>query len=165
MNIVDTGVSVPASGQYVIPPQDYPLWAASSNVITYISDLAVSSTVSTLTVNDGSFDLSISDGVDLIKGLFPTFILSVPNIEHVDVVNSNTEYSFTLPVGTRKFQISSLNRGTVKLAYVATESSTNYVKIIPGSTLGETRVNQAASLTLYFQSNKAADTVVIYSWT
>ena len=62
--VSDVGVTVAASSQYTIPAQDYLLWAASSNVITKIGD-------STFTVNDGSVDLSISDGTDLIKGLWP----------------------------------------------------------------------------------------------
>jgi len=63
VSISDTGITVPASGNYTIPPQDYNLWAASSDVITEIGD-------GTLVVNDGSEDLSISDGVDLIKGIY-----------------------------------------------------------------------------------------------
>lgn len=61
--LADVGVTIPASGQYVIPPTEYWLWAASSDVVTKIGD-------STLTVNDGSVDLTISDGVDLVKGIF-----------------------------------------------------------------------------------------------
>lgn len=65
INITDTGISVPPSpGSYTIPAQDYLLWAASSNVITKIGS-------GELVVNDGFSDLSISDGTDLIKGLFP----------------------------------------------------------------------------------------------
>lgn len=64
--IADTGVSLPTSpGSYVIPPEDYLLWAASSNIITHIGSEDV-------LVNDGSSDLSISAGVDLIKGIFPS---------------------------------------------------------------------------------------------
>lgn len=62
--ISDTGVTIPASGQYLIPSVEDLLWASSSDAIVKISD-------STLTVNDGTNDLSISEGVDLIKGLFP----------------------------------------------------------------------------------------------
>ena len=36
ISIEDTGITIPASpGQYTIPPQDYLLWSASNNVITY----------------------------------------------------------------------------------------------------------------------------------
>lgn len=65
VTIVDTGVTVAGNSTYTIPPTDYLLWAASSNICTAVGDTA-------LVVNDGSFDLTISDGIDLIKGLFPT---------------------------------------------------------------------------------------------
>lgn len=69
--INDTGVSIPTASSYSIPPQDYLLWAASSDVITKIGD-------EDLQVNDGTFDLSISDGIDLIKGFFPKTIATTP---------------------------------------------------------------------------------------
>lgn len=64
VTVTDTGIVIGASSQYTIPPQDYLLWASSSNVITYIGN-------GTLVVNDGSSDLSISDGTDHIKDIFP----------------------------------------------------------------------------------------------
>jgi hypothetical protein len=67
ISIIDTGVTVPGSGQYTIPAQDYLLWAASSNIVTQVG-------AGNIVVNDGSTDLSISDGIDLIKGLFPSKI-------------------------------------------------------------------------------------------
>jgi hypothetical protein len=62
--IADTGISIPASSQYTIQPQDYLLWAASSDVIVGIGS-------SDLVINDGSSDLSINDGTKLIQGIFP----------------------------------------------------------------------------------------------
>lgn len=65
INITDTGVTVPASSQYTIPPQDYSSFAASSDVITELSNV-------NLTLNDGSSDITnLSDAVDIIKGWFP----------------------------------------------------------------------------------------------
>lgn len=63
ISVSDTGVTVNASSQYTIPPQDYLLWAASDNIVTEVG-------AGNLIINDGSIDLSISDGIDLIKGLF-----------------------------------------------------------------------------------------------
>ncbi len=68
--IADVGQSVPPSGQLVINPTDYGKYEGSSDVLGFISDLAVSPTVSTLTVNDGTFDLGISEGTRLIQGGF-----------------------------------------------------------------------------------------------
>ena len=59
--IQDTGFTVPASGQIEIDVPQYSNFANSSNVITLIAD-------GTLVVNDGTNDLSISNGIDLLKG-------------------------------------------------------------------------------------------------
>lgn len=63
--IDDTGTLLPILPEtFTIPPQDYWIWAASSDIIGPIG-------VGDVVVNDGSFDLTISDGTDLIKGIFP----------------------------------------------------------------------------------------------
>lgn len=77
--IIDVGQTVPASGQLTIQPTDYLLYAASNNVITLIGN-------GTLTVNDGSDDLSINDGTKLIQGIFPNPVgISGPNGTQVGI--------------------------------------------------------------------------------
>lgn len=49
--IKDTGVLVPASGEYIIQPQDYPLWTPSEDVVTLIVN-------NTIVVNDGQDNLT-----------------------------------------------------------------------------------------------------------
>lgn len=67
--ISDTGVLLPASPvTFTIPPEDYLIWAASSDIIGFVSTPVATPDV---IVSDGSSDLNISDGVDLIKGIFP----------------------------------------------------------------------------------------------
>jgi len=62
VDLADTGVSVAASSSYTIPPQDYPTFAASSDVIRAISN-------STLVLNDGGNDITnLSSAIDIIKG-------------------------------------------------------------------------------------------------
>lgn len=67
VDISDVGITINNGTQYTIPPTDYLLWAASNDAVTFIGN-------GSLVVNDGSVDLSISDGVDLIKGIFPTTV-------------------------------------------------------------------------------------------
>jgi len=73
--INDCGVAVLPTESYTIPPTNYPLFAASSDVIKAIAD-------ATLTLNDGSEDVTVvSDAVDIIKGWSPqttTTIVSNP---------------------------------------------------------------------------------------
>lgn len=66
ITISDTGVTIQpgVANQYTIPPQEYLLWAGSSDVIIEIG-------AGNIVVNDGSNDLSINDGTKLIQGLFP----------------------------------------------------------------------------------------------
>jgi len=78
--VSDTGVSVPASGTYTIPSQDYLLWAASDNIVTYIGN-------STVTINDGTSDLSINNGTDLILGNFPSQIKIQGNTTNTNIGN------------------------------------------------------------------------------
>lgn len=53
--IADTGITIAAMSSYLIPPQDYLLWAASVNVLTPIGSGAI-------VVNDGLRDLSATYG-------------------------------------------------------------------------------------------------------
>jgi hypothetical protein len=86
--IADTGITVPANSQYTIPPQDYWLWAASDNIITRVGN-------GSIVVNDGSFDLGISDGMDLIKGLFPAQV-EVKSVPGEIVVVRDDDLNVTL---------------------------------------------------------------------
>lgn len=61
VELVDVGVTIPASGQFTIPPQDYQKFAASSDAIRALStDLLV--------LNDGGNDVTdLSEAVNLLK--------------------------------------------------------------------------------------------------
>lgn len=61
----DCGVTVPPNSTYTIDPNDYDVFAASSDIIRLFSD-------ETLILNDGGNDITdLSDAVDIIKG-WPT---------------------------------------------------------------------------------------------
>lgn len=62
--VADVGINISANSDYTIPYTDSLLWASSSNAVTYIGN-------GDIVVNDGTNDLSITDGIDLIKGIFP----------------------------------------------------------------------------------------------
>lgn len=79
VEIVDTGDTVPASGEFIIPPLDYGKYEGSADTLLFLSDQAISTTVSTLTANDGTFDLSIEKGVRMIQGGFCRTIVDADN--------------------------------------------------------------------------------------
>jgi len=59
--ITDVGQTLTDSETFVIDPASYMLYANSSDVVTLLSD-------STLTYNDGTNDLSLSDAINHLKG-------------------------------------------------------------------------------------------------
>ena len=121
ITIADTGVTIQPGAQnaYTIPPTDYLLWADSSDIITEVGN-------GNIVVNDGSSDLSISDGIDLIKGIFPNPVgvdITKVNGVAVDSVNGKLKVAtdasgdFTLsPMPSKKviYKIVNLLNGSSK---------------------------------------------------
>ena len=185
VNIVDVGQIVPASSQITVQPQDYWLYAASSDVITFIGD-------STLTVNDGSFDLSINDGTKLIGHIFPNPVGIASGVDGVPighvgdrlkvimtdnkqafdtgggVVVGLTESSIVIPSGSFKFKIQAVSprAATLTIAHAATGTGADLTsfKMYPGTHWEET-LNGEAALTIYIKSNQANTTVQVMTWT
>lgn len=157
VSVNDTGVSINSNSSYTIPPQDYLLWAASSNVITYIGSAA-------LIVNDGSFDLTISAGTDLIKGIFSDPEVSSPNIVNVPVTSAGTEYAYTFPIAVKRFQLYARLLSQVQLAYISGQTGSNYVTISPGFIYLERNLKPASAITIYAQATKSSEVLEIVYW-
>jgi hypothetical protein len=81
--ITDTGTNILANSSYTIPPTDYWLWAASSDIIVAIGN-------GSITVNDGSFNLTINHGVALIQHMFPSEV-TVNNTQPIPVIVDDTD--------------------------------------------------------------------------
>lgn len=88
---------------------------------------------------------------------------SVPVITNVSVPLSATEVSHTFATDTKQF-IMRVRDGSSKIqfAFVATESSTNFVTMPAGTSLALNSLKTAA--TIYFQLNKASKVVEILEW-
>jgi len=90
-------------------------------------------------------------------------IIARPTIENTAMTDANTEYSYAFPSGTTRFTIKLRNVGyPLKLAMVASGSGTTYINIANGQTYREKNIK--GSITLYFQSPRAAMTAEILSW-
>ena len=90
-------------------------------------------------------------------------IKSRPTIANVAITLADTEYSYALPSGTRKFTIKLRNPGyPLKLAMVESGSGTTYVNIAQGKTYTVDDIK--VPLTLYFQSTAGTMVAEIISW-
>lgn len=85
-----------------------------------------------------------------------------PTIYNVVVTLANTEVSQILTDSTKMLTIKVRGTASLKLAFIATQSSTNYITISAGSSYTVEGVNFTG--TLYFQTNKPAQIVEILEW-
>ena len=155
--IVDVGnVTIPASGQYLIPPEDYLIWAESDDIITEVGSGDV-------TVNDGNVDLSIARGTSYLQFGTQQFLVKTPKNETLSIPLAATEVSHSFPAGTKRFRIANRDSGILQLAYTATESGTNYKTIYCGSEYSEDFI-LGGTTTIYLQSPDANQTVELISW-
>lgn len=155
------GVIIPATpATYTIPPQDYLLWAASSDIITYLND---TSPTPSIIVNDGSFDLNPSDGMDLIKGLYPRYYVFTPLVQYISIPTANTEATYAFATDTRRIMLLNESDGIVKLSYTSGQSGTVYVSIYKNMFYSESFIG-AGTTTIYVQCPVAAKTLKAVSW-
>lgn len=87
---------------------------------------------------------------------------STRTVYNITLGTANTEQSQVLPADTKEYLIKSRGNAVLKLAFVATESGTNYITIPKNGVWVDS--NFTNSLTVYFQSPQSGDTVEIVAW-
>lgn len=89
---------------------------------------------------------------------------SKPTIANVAMTLANTEYSYALPDGTKRFMIKLRDPGyPLQLAVVSGESNTTYYNIANGKTHEEKEI-KGQGTTLYFRTTTASMIAEIISW-
>lgn len=122
--------------------------------------------VTTTTIgSDVALDVNVVGGaIDAV--LDPSGVGEAPNIANVAMAVAGSEYSFAIPADTRRLEFSTRNsQSKLQFSFSAGQSGTNYISVRPGNTRVIDTIETAAPQILYFQSNKAADTLEIMYWT
>lgn len=89
---------------------------------------------------------------------------TAPTIHNINIATANIEQSLALSNNIKSLLVRSRNNADLKIAYVATESSTKFITIKKRAVYEETGLN-ATGLTLYFQSDTDNTDVEIIEWT
>ncbi len=79
----------------------------------------------------------------------------------LSMLTANTEYSVALPLGTKAVTIQNRTEGLLKLRHI---SGGDHFTIAPYVPLPISGIKASATITLYLESPKAAQTVEILSW-
>lgn len=101
--------------------------------------------------SDGSINANVS-------------LATTPLVINLIAILANTEYSYTFPTNTKKFSLRTRGNAKIQLAFVSSQSGTNFITIYPGNSYEEKEL-KLVSVTAHFQLNKAGETVEILSWT
>lgn len=85
-------------------------------------------------------------------------------IANVDITLANTEYSYSLPNGTKRFKIKLRNPGyPLQLCVVSGESNTTYYNLAQGKTHEEKDI-KGTNITLYFRTTANSQVAEIISF-
>lgn len=88
---------------------------------------------------------------------------SRPTIENINITDADTEYSYELPEGTKRFSIKLRDLGhELKVCFVSGED-TNYINVSSGKSYSENNIKGSKN-TLYFKSPSVSQTAEIISW-
>lgn len=91
--------------------------------------------------------------------------VTTPKITHIPVPSANTEVNYTLTTLTKRFRLRVQDDDSkLQLAFAVTESATNYWTVNRGSYYEDNNIDASGGITLYFQCNKANQTVHIQYW-
>lgn len=91
-------------------------------------------------------------------------VATTPVIANVLVATANTEYSYAFPANTKEFSLNTRGMSKMQVSFTSGQTNSNYLTVYAGSKYEESNIS-LTSTTVYFQLNKAGDTVEILSWT
>lgn len=138
--------------------------ASSATIVPGSFDVALSATDDTIAIADANTGTKV--GVTSSNELKVLDINSVvpttPTIYNAVNLTANAEYSYNFPSNTRKIYIKA-RKGILKVSYVVNGTiSTNNILVAKGSSYSVEGIK--TSVTVYFSSSFATDTVEIESW-
>lgn len=88
------------------------------------------------------------------------------HIDNYSIVTASTEYTVTLPIGTRMFGIRILNDDgkAAMLRIYSTSGGTAYLSVNPGAAYVRSDVQLTSALSIYVQSNLGGRTLQVEYW-
>jgi len=117
-------------------------------------------------IGDGVETLAINpDGSINVVANITGGVITSPTIANVSILLANTEYSYTLPTGTKKIILKVRDgMSKTKLSFISGTSGTNYVTVTPGTSWSVEGISSLAGFTLYFQTSKSDQVMEILTW-
>jgi transcription elongation GreA/GreB family factor len=94
----------------------------------------------------------------------PEITVSTPLVSNISMPTAGTEYTFTIPAGTKRFSIKLRGVAQLNVTYTSGASGTNYILISAGCEYNEENLDLGSGLPIYFQANKNTQVLEIITW-
>lgn len=133
------------------------------------TEVIISHEDDSIRLGDGTNLVSVSSfgskyGLDV--NIINDGIAGVPHVAALNLTLSGTEYSFTIPLNTKKLQIKSRLNGKIKYSFNSGDIISGvYMSIAMGAYRDINNIDTSLGLSLYATSSKAGDTLEITYWT
>jgi hypothetical protein len=88
-----------------------------------------------------------------------------PFILNIDAASSGTEYSFTLPENTKRYEMKLRQSATVQYSFVTGQTNTNYITMVRGTVHYEEGLKLSVAKTIYFEVNRDTTVLEVKYWT
>lgn len=88
-----------------------------------------------------------------------------PTVTNTAIPLAGTEVAIPIPTEAKSIEIRARGPARLQIAYVATESGTNYFTLHAGCSYREENLSLNPGTTLYIQSSRAGETVELLYWT
>lgn len=96
-----------------------------------------------------------------LVGTVSTETIDTPVVVNHTLSTANTEYTITLPTGTKTFAVQNRSDGLIKLKTV---SAGAHFTLFPGQPYYLANIKGTASVTIYAESPKASQVLEIIAW-
>ena len=96
-----------------------------------------------------------------LVGTVSTETIDTPVVANHTLAVANTEYTISLPAGTKTFALQNRDEGLIKLK---TTSGGPYFSLFPGQPYYIANIKGTASVTIYAESPKGSQTLEIIAW-
>lgn len=90
--------------------------------------------------------------------------VSQGTIQNIPALVAGTEYSFTMPANTRRFEFKCRGIAKLQFAFVSGGSASNFRTVSPGASYKEEGLVLSAPITIYFQTTKDSETLELTTW-
>lgn len=137
-------------------------------------DAQVSASIGTVEViidAAGGDNIAITDatGTNYLEpnpdgSLTTTQALNNPTIQNITLTNAGTEYSFIIPMSTKRFEMRVRGSAKAQFSFTSGQSNVNFLTLNYGCLYSQDNLALTANLNVYIQANNNSQILEVLSW-